>query len=48
MGKRTNIGNVCLFIENKDYFLSVYVDDINMVAEKQEMAHHVEEIDEAG
>ena len=36
--EKYQIGNVCLFIENKDCFLSVYVDDIKMTGKKQNMA----------
>ena len=36
-GKKYRIGNVCLFIENKDNFVSVHVDDI-MAGKKQKKA----------
>ena len=37
-GKKYRIGNVYFFIENKGYFLSVYVNDIKMAGKKQNMA----------
>ena len=37
-GKKGRIGNVCLFIENKGSFLSVYVNDMKMAGGKQDMA----------
>ena len=36
--KKYQIGNVCLFIENKEYFLLVYADDIKMAGKKQNLA----------
>ena len=46
MVKKYHIRSVCLRIENKDYFLSVHVDDINMPGKKQNMAPMWKKIDE--
>ena len=46
MGKKYQLGSVCLRIEHKDYFLSVHVDDINMPGKKQNMAPMWKKIDE--
>ena len=36
-GRKFQIGNVSLFIVKKDYFLSVYVDDIKLAGKKQNL-----------
>ena len=46
MVKSTELGMSFLFIENKDYFLSVHVDDIKNDWKGAECGSDVEEIDE--
>ena len=46
MGKKYRIGNVCLFIGNKDYFYRFTRMFFKNVWKEPECGSHVEEIDE--
>ena len=48
MVKKYQLGSVCLFIEHKDYFLSVHADDTNMPGKNKNLAPMWKDDDKCG